>query len=72
MDKTEQAFPVYFPGINGDKLNYGITRREYFAAKAMQAIISKGGSDFVPNHETAAKAAVVYANALILQLDAEK
>jgi hypothetical protein len=37
---TSQAFP--------DKDNYGISKRDYFAARAMQAIVSRGVVEQVP------------------------
>jgi hypothetical protein len=39
-DQKQQAFP--------DEGNYGISMRDYFAAKAMQAIVSRGIVNEVP------------------------
>ena len=36
------AFPQYQP--HPDPFSHGLTLRDYFAAKAMQALINKGGS----------------------------
>jgi hypothetical protein len=37
------AFPV--PGLNRGEYNNGMTLRDYFAAKAMQALIQRDGDD---------------------------
>ena len=54
--------PVY-PTINGDE---GISMREYFAAAALQGIISNGGYS---NEKRAAELAVDFADALINELN---
>ena len=76
--KDEPAFPV----IDKDKVwDLGLTKREYFAAMAMQGFISerknlvamdKEIQDKNPDlklHEGAAIAAVQYADALIKELE---
>ena len=58
---SNQAFPSY---VN----NYGLTKREYFAAKAMQGICSDGIAGPHHSFQQTAKDAVVYADALIKAL----
>jgi hypothetical protein len=41
MSDQQQAFPVVFDGY----LHEGISVRDYFAAKAMQALLSKSDSN---------------------------
>ena len=69
-DRKPQAFP--YCGV-GDELNYskGMALRNYFAAKAMQALIAKGMED--PNNRNAkgvsiiAKFAYEYADAMLAE-----
>lgn len=81
-DKSGPAFPVH-PEIREDEAHAGMTRREYFAAKALQALISK--ATFIDKHEVygekvvdihqfrldIAASAVAYADALISCFDPE-
>lgn len=81
-DKSGPAFPVH-PEIRDDESHAGMTRREYFAAKALQALISK--ATFYDKHEVYGEkvvdidkfrldmsaSAVAYADALISSLEAE-
>jgi len=55
-DQKQQAFP--------DEGNYGISIRDYFAAKAMQAIVSRGIVNEVPL-ETYATNAYKMADAML-------
>jgi hypothetical protein len=77
--KNDPAFPVDVYEYNsiGDKFlqeaHIGLTKREYFAAKAMQALVTKshgqdsiGGAKGVP---LIAKYAVEFADALIKELE---
>ena len=48
---------------------HGLTKREYFAAMAMQAIIACDNSEF---SHIAAQRAVDYANALLAELERTK
>lgn len=41
-DHNEPAFPVLFPGQNDVPDHYGLTKREYAAIEAMQALMSRG------------------------------
>lgn len=66
---SEPAFPC--PATEGYPAAHGITRREYFACAAMQAIV---GSYTVGRHEfmdIAVECAVQYADALIEALGKE-
>ena len=48
-DKNTPAFPgVTYISLRGDKNPEGMTLRDYFAAKAMQAIASRGIVNEVP------------------------
>ena len=40
-DKNKPAFPFVAEDHTGMMINMGMTLRDYFAAKAMQAIVSK-------------------------------
>jgi hypothetical protein len=48
---------------------YGLTKREYFAAMAMQGIVS---TELADTYENFAKASVMMADALIEQLNKQK
>jgi hypothetical protein len=43
-DKNKPAFPFVAEDHTGMMINMGMTLRDYFAAKAMQAIVSKEAS----------------------------
>lgn len=64
---TDTAFPVTDTSIPG-RPEFGLTKREYFAAKAMQGICGDG----IPGHrhmpKETAKDAVAQADALIAEL----
>lgn len=59
--------PVLVDGT-GDS---GLTKREYFAAKAMQGLLSDKGSYFPDERELWVCAAVKFADALIAELNKE-
>ena len=70
-NSKKSAFPLTNDGgIGADiDIQYGLTKREYFAGLAMQAIISATPevSDY-PKAEDVAEKAVTYANELLKQL----
>lgn len=63
----EPAFPMVGPSLDDTRYCYGLTKREYFAALAMQGIIASPDSDCTP--EEAAKTAVMDADALLAELE---
>lgn len=67
---AKPAFPFPYPGGHGEPVHYGLTRRELFAAMAMQAWITGPCGGEVLEREVA-KTAIGYADALIDALDAE-
>lgn len=63
--KDEESFlgaAQAFPSVQGDM---GLTKREYFAAMALQTILS----GWILNPEEAAEKALSYADALIKELE---
>ena len=61
---NEPAYPNKFvPTL------YGLTKREYFAAMALQGMLAKYGSDYQVNN---AKEAIYWADALIEELSKKK
>jgi hypothetical protein len=60
------AFPVPEKHIS-EHTEYGLTKREYFAAMAMQGILS--GAQYLDNYELFAKHAVAAADAIIAELN---
>ena len=75
MDNSNQpAFPLDPKQYNtlglGDKLiPFGLTKREYFAAKAMQGVLSAGFNDMTGRHsDQVAKIAIIQADELLKQL----
>jgi len=73
MDKSGSAFPGYeMAGSNGDywpEPYEGLTKREYFAAKALQGILS--GCGHTLPHTSYAKQAFDYADAMLAQSQKE-
>ena len=70
MDKTTPAFPIYDTNeFNGQRFisEIGLTKREYFAAMAMQGMTSNNSITV----ETVAAWAVQYADALLAELGKE-
>ena len=62
----QMAFPTQV--VNGE-LHTGLTKREYFAAIAMQGLISKQGEQ--NNAEIRARMAVIHADELLKALDSK-
>ena len=60
------AFPMLNPGPSQND-EYGLTKREYFAALALQGLLSQ--SQFLINSEKFAKFAVEAADALMAELN---
>ena len=73
MKNGEQpAFPKEVP--DGDRLQNGLTKREYFAAMAMQGLLSGGDGEYQKTTNTRepkyiALLAVDYADELLKQLE---
>jgi len=62
----QMAFPTQV--VNGE-LHTGLTKREYFAAMAMQGLISKQGE--LNNAEIRARIAVIHADELLKALESK-
>ena len=45
MSNYLEEKPVAFPSVGDDYIRYGMTLRDYFAAKAMQGIIIRYGQE---------------------------
>jgi len=70
---TQNAFP--FQGDTSDskmETNYGLTKREYFAAMAMQGLITAFDKDAILTKFELAQRSVVYADELLKQLDHDR
>lgn len=65
-NKDTSAFPVIVP--DGDYRQPGLTKREYFAAMALQGYVS-AGSTGMPEPDQLAAYAVAAADALLAELD---
>lgn len=66
-EPNDLAYPFVETGdMRGESVNLGLTKREYFAAMAMQAFI---GADPDSAYVTIADEAVKYADALIERLN---
>ena len=58
-----------FPNQIGENFNYkGLTKREYFAAMAMQGILSDAANGIAPNWDRLAQDSLCAADALIKAL----
>lgn len=71
-DGNDQAFPrpaSHSPEFGPVHPKLGLTKREYFAAMAMQALVTRGVYSI---KENAADQSVLYADALIEALNKEK
>ena len=64
----EMAFPMHVPDLK--RVVTGLSRRQLFAAMAMQGMISSG--KFGSLKEGVAHIAIEYADALIVELNKEK
>lgn len=62
--KDDSAFPIF--GDDGDVNEYGLSKREYFAAIAMQGILAKGDISIA---EYVAQYAIQQADELITALN---
>lgn len=65
-DPNQYAFPIDLSRVVNDKMSLGLTKREYFAAMAMQGILSNASGLGEPEHWV--RFAVKYADALIKEL----
>lgn len=76
------AFPVtgiMYDTVLGGQLAHGITARDYFAAKAMQGLLSGGGLGFMNMHPSyydtidgAARSAYAVADAMLAERENEQ
>ena len=71
MENEEtRANDLIYPVRKIDTINYtGLTKREYFAAMALQGLLAKYGSDYQVQN---AKEAIYWADALIEELNKTK
>ena len=65
---SQQAFPIYHGGY-GRADDYGMTLRDYFAAKAMQSILLRSDSRFSTTLEFVGGKAYQYADAMLKARD---
>lgn len=63
---NDKAFPLI--SSDGTGVNQGMTLREYFAAKAMQGLLSNPGQIDTTNYKWVAENAIGYADALLAEL----
>ena len=66
--KNAKQMPFPTQVVNGE-LHTGLTKREYFAAMAMQGLISKQGE--LNNAEIRARMAVIHADELLKALESK-
>ena len=66
-DQTSHAYPQF---IDGRGYEYGLTKREYFAAKAMEGLLANPNVEM--NWNPLAKESVAQADALIAALNEVK
>lgn len=62
----DMAFPVPQSEAPNNSYQWGLTKREYFAGLALQALLANGQCE---NRHTRARAAVEHAEALIAELN---
>jgi hypothetical protein len=62
---NHSAFPLACNYGAGDEVTYGLNKREYFAAMAMQGLLADGAVDMAP---ALASLSVKYADALLAEL----
>jgi hypothetical protein len=81
LNGNELAFPFACQGpTTGPEFYYGMTKREYFAAKAMQGLLGDYYARYAKDPDVQsgggpaaiARAAVVHADALIAELGGEQ
>lgn len=66
METNNPAFPTF----RDSSVNQGLTKREYFAAMAMQGFLaSTAGTHSVPNADTVSRLSVGFADALLTELN---
>ncbi len=67
MNKSGPAFPgtQYANGVQPTGFSQGMTLRDYFAAKAMQAILARNDSRFTTTLEFVGGKAYQYADAML-------
>jgi hypothetical protein len=63
MEGTKPGQVAVMPIYEGDLITYGLTKREYFAAMAMQGLLIAQGNKAKPSD------AVAYADALVDELN---
>lgn len=70
-NKDKPAFPIIFNSGQHDQLTeFGITKREHFAAMAMQGILSRAGNwDNVKDYGFIYRESIRHADELLKQLD---
>ena len=67
--ETKPNEPINTIEYNNNYVSMGLTKREYFAAMALQGMLAKYGSDY---QVQTAKEAVYFADALIEELNKNK
>lgn len=70
-DPDANAFPIFEANGRYNPLEAGLTKREYFAAMAMQGLLACEKEDWHFNTQNRAKEAVTNADELIKALRAE-
>lgn len=60
-----------FACANDTHLQYGLTKREYFAGLAMQGLVSIVRLQHLSDYEEVSKASIILADELIKQLNSE-
>lgn len=68
----QDRFDQYGEKIIRDCTSEGLTKREYFAAIAMQGILSSCFASMNPQYQHAAEDAIGFADALLEELDKPK
>jgi len=67
MNNTNTGGPA-FPIVVGDQMTQGMTLRDYFAAKAMEAIVNRDGDDTAYGNDMVKGRAILayeYADAML-------
>lgn len=67
MSDEDSAFPYVLKFTDKIRYQEGVTKREYFAAKMLQAIVSNTNLD-PSNYDNNVKTAIFYADELIKEL----
>lgn len=66
--ETKPNEPINIMEYNNNYISTGLTKREYFAAMALQGLLAQGGIVY----QSSVKSAVEYADALIDELNKTK